>query len=87
MTKLKNIPTKELEQELSARKAEKDEREKPTPLKKPNWKPLKDECCDALKRIKIAGEAGSESEHEIYEAAMEAVFGNNIWNWIEAQNN
>ena len=86
MKAFEGIKTEDLEREIAARKAAKDEQEKPKPLHNPDFKPLIASCVAAIEKIEKEGDPEGDSKHWIYEAGMEAVFGKGVWNWIRDKN-
>lgn len=60
--------------------------EKPKPLDKPDFSALVGWCEEYVKGLD--GESGNdidEQEHFIFEAAMVAVYGSDVWKWINAR--
>lgn len=86
MSNITKLSTEELERELAARKASKDEQEKPKPLPNPDFKALQDSCIACIAKIEKEGDPEGDYKHWIYEAGMEAVFGKDVWKWINARN-
>lgn len=58
----------------------------PTPLPKEdiNWDPVIRACQERLTEYKKGTDTDSDIPHYIYEAAMSAVFGSNVWDWTQA---
>jgi len=55
---------------------------KPTKLENIEIDTLVQLCQDRIDEIADGDDVDSDLPHYIYEAAMEAVFGNNVWSWI-----
>lgn len=80
---LDSFSDKELKDELERR-----ERTKPTAppvLDNPNWKPLLDVCHDYLHELEVMGWADDDYKHYIYEAALDAIYGKDVWNFINGR--
>lgn len=56
----------------------------PKPLANPNWSALIETCQESLKEYQEGVETDSDCPHYIYEAAMSAVFGPDVWKWTRA---
>lgn len=83
---LKTLTDEQLEQELAARKAAKAEQEKPRPLPNPNFQRLQESCVACIEKIEKEGDPEGDCKHWIYESALEAVFGKDVWKWINSKN-
>jgi hypothetical protein len=53
----------------------------PVPLENPDFDRLKKLLADVLKNIDENDE-NDDTPHDVYESALEAVYGNTVWNWI-----
>jgi len=86
MTDLRNVPDELLEAELARRKAKANEPtgaiEPPTPLGTPYWGRLIEYCLSGIDEAARVGYIDKNFDHWVYEAALEAVFGPEIWTWI-----
>ena len=80
---LNNYPTKTLEIELERRKKELNA--PPAPLEKPDFNKLK-ELVVRLVKDEANGEDDDNRDHWIYEAAMDAVYGETYWKWHRERN-
>ena len=78
MMDLRYISTEELEQELERRRSLPP---KPRPLISPNFSELVRACSDYIDILEKQGET-SDSQHFIFEEAMNAVYGEDVWDWI-----
>ena len=56
--------------------------EKPEILSNPDFEELMELCQTSLDEIVENGELDSDTKEYIYEAAMEAVFGKAVWDYI-----
>ena len=74
---------RELAIELERRKKIKEEGEKPGPLFSPDFGPLRADVIAHIGDIAMKG-AGADDNREryIYEAAVAAVYGSDVWKWI-----
>lgn len=75
----------ELEQELERRKQKQAREERPKIQTAINWLPLITCCEEYMNELEVTGYVDEDSEHYIYEAAIEAIYGPNVWNWINKQ--
>ena len=85
MDELKCFDTEQLEAELKRHKEEEKGRNKPQPVANPDWSTVQRYCQEQVDTIFQGKYVDSDSDHYIYEAAMEAVFGRNVWSWINAR--
>ena len=84
MTDLSKISKEELKEEIEKREKEEEEREKPLPL------PMIDQdftqviklCESYINDLDKDGWVDEDMDHYIFEAAMEAVYGKSVWEWI-----
>ena len=79
MTDLRTATTEELQAELARREKE----ARPKPLDRPDWAPLIKLCEQQLDDVQ-AGESTDDSDldHYIYEEALIAVYGPDIFTWM-----
>jgi len=87
---LENMPEKEFREELELLKSsldslgrERDKKLKPNLVSAPDLKDLRDVCIEYIDFID--GDDYHEDNdyaHYIFEAALETVYGKNVWNWI-----
>ena len=82
MDNLKAFDTEQLEAELERRREEEEARNKPQPLADPNWFYVEKMCTSYVEELSIGQRPHGDSKHYIFEAAMEAVFGREVWGWI-----
>jgi len=54
----------------------------PGPVAEPNFDELIDACKEHIETIVRTGNRGKHDEHYIYELAVEAVFGEGIFDWM-----
>jgi len=74
--KLKDFSNEELLEELAKRKT------LPQPLADPNFSALVTLVTDYVEDI----QNDDDMEHWVFEAAIEAVYGHDIWNYLNARN-
>jgi len=82
MTILGKLSIKELEQELERRAIE----SAPRPLANPDLRILRETCQAHIDSI-AAGtfHEDDDDQHYIFEEAIEALYGKDIWDWIQEQ--
>lgn len=73
-----------LKKELVRRDIQAKEASKPKPLKSPNLSLLQ-EACDYYINSLFNKEYSKDAEYYIYEKALEALYGDNIFDWINDQ--
>ena len=78
-----DMSIEELEQLLDKKK--KDKNKAPAPLDTPNFNGISDLVTGYIKDIGNDLEP-KDIEHWCYEACVEAIYGRNIWNWINNRN-
>jgi len=71
--------------ELRAELEKKEAREAKIPqkLESIDWGRLTGHCCRYVQHIADNGNAPKGGDHFIYAKALEAVFGGNIWDWVD----
>ena len=78
--------TEELEEELNKRKAIQHERDmasrKPALVENPNFTELIGECDLALENVIQNGGGIHERERYVYVDAMQALYGDNVFDWM-----
>lgn len=79
---LKNFSSEELEAELAKRKKDK---QRPKPLESPNFKNLIELVEKSIPEYLENGHVDDDFDHYVFEAAMEAIYGKNIWKWWNKQ--
>ena len=70
---------KELERRLGAKAIPKPQR-----VECPDYRYLVELCNNYCKEVSNYGIPDEELKHLIFEAAMTAVYGNSIWDWVNA---
>ena len=80
MTMFNEYSDEELQQELERRRNKKAR--KPKPVENPDFSTLIETCQKNIDFLVTEGGDDSDWEYWIYEAAMEAVFGKVVWDWI-----
>lgn len=83
---LANYTDEQLEKELKRRKEERNKYPKPTPLRNIDWKDVKRLCIRYIEDMGLdEDDVDEDYPIYIYEAAIEAVFGGEVWKWINAR--
>jgi hypothetical protein len=77
--------TKQLEDELARRKREAEEGAKPKPIESPDWTGVQATCESYVEALFRRGYVDSDDKQWIFEAAMEAVFGKDVWPWVNSR--
>lgn len=76
---LEEFTDTELEEELNRRKKQ---NAAPTPLDSPDWEPVKSACEEIVKSIiNETYHMDDDSSHYVFEEAMKAVYGKDIFKW------
>lgn len=60
----------------------------PTPLAEPCFDKLREECIDYIEWLStddVSDDGDADRVHYIYEAAVKAVFGDNIFDWMNGR--
>jgi len=57
-------------------------REVPKPIENPDWSGVIQNCQERLKEYVEGAQTDSDLPHYVYEAAMSAVFGPDVWDWL-----
>lgn len=80
---LDSYTDEQLQQELAERKRQKDEAEKPRQLETVDLMHLRKSCQAQIDCIAVHGDYDdNDADHYIYEAAMTAIFGKDVFKWI-----
>ena len=86
---IRNYTNEQLEAELERRMEEEKAKKMPVvlPISARAWDPIVSVCQEEIKQIAESGYSDSDEDIKeyIYEAAMEAVYGKSIWDWIREQ--
>ena len=82
MVAIENIPDEALQEELERRKREKEEREKPKPVENPDWRVVYSLCTGYIEALAASGWPQKDSEEYVFEEAMMAVYGRDVFSWI-----
>ena len=81
---LENISTEELKAVLYRRQKAEQELLKPKQLKSPNIEPLQKICQEYIDELVKDGYVDDNFDHDIYECAMETIFGKDVWKFINS---
>ena len=79
---LRQCDIEDLIAELERREKEREEKERPKPVANPDWSHVQQLCEENIEHLAAHGYEPKDMDHYIYEAAIEAVFGKNVWVWI-----
>lgn len=79
---IKQFSVSELEKELERRKRL---RVIPNPVDDPDYKDLIGVCKQYLHELAEYGHADDDYEHYIFEAAMTAIFGKDVWKFVNSK--
>ena len=85
MNKLEVFDTEQLEAELARRKEEEERRAMPKPLEAQDWERVARYCEGYVNALHSEGSVHPDHKQYIFEAAMEAAFGREVWKWINAK--
>ena len=85
MNDLECFDTEQLEAELEKRKQKKEEKVKPKPISNPDWIHVETLCQEYVDMLFRGGKDYGDFDDYIFEAAIEAVFGKDVWSWIGAR--
>jgi len=80
---LKQCTTEELQGEL-ARRVEAEKAPMPEVLFNPDYTNLTSLCKEYLRQV-AKNQDTSDLQHYIFEAAIEAAYGRNVWKWINGK--
>lgn len=83
MTDLKKMPTYMLEAELQRRKDAALQRPEPVPT--PDWSVVHQAIVGAVLELDEEGFVDEDLDHAVFEAALEAVYGPDVWHWWNAK--
>lgn len=75
------VTDQDLEAELERRRKAKEEAAIPKPLAAQDFTALREVCARYIKEL-ADDEYDEDTEHYIYEAAMTALYGKKVWDWI-----
>jgi len=76
---LKEYSIEELKSEIERREQDNI----PKPISAPDWSPVIETCVSHITEI-ANGDYDTDGKHWVYESAMEAVFGESVWTWINS---
>lgn len=80
------ISTEELQLEIDSRKKKKQKLAKPKQLFQSNIDPLRKICQEYIDYLANDGFEDNDFDHYIFEVAIEAIFGPDVWKYINDQN-
>ena len=79
MKDLKNYTKDELLEEIERR--DRRRKDRPIQVKDPDFGPAVKYAEELMNDIE-KGEVNDDAQHYVYETVMEAVYGKDVWNWI-----
>ena len=79
---LESFDDEQLEAELMRRKRERERAEMPTPIINPDWSHVIMLCAGYIAELAKANHEPKDSREYIFEAAIEAIYGEKVWQWI-----
>lgn len=82
---IEQLEIEELEREIEIRKELLRKKNKPQEIKEKNWTLVIKYCLNYIDDLYEDGYVDSDLKQYIFEAAMQAVFGGNVWEWIRKQ--
>jgi anti-sigma regulatory factor (Ser/Thr protein kinase) len=78
---LSEFSDEELERELNQRERQQS---KPTQLPHPDWSVVKTNAEEYLEYLVEHGRADEDADHYIFESVMDALYGSDIWQFINS---
>lgn len=72
----------ELEAEMDRREAEREAAKRPKPIENPDFSILLDNCAEYIKQLSANGYYDDDLKDYVFEAAVEAIYGRDIWDWV-----
>ena len=89
MATTENLSAEGLQKEIDRLQAELEQRRKerelatmPKPVENPDWTEVKKMCQEVIDGLAKEGWYDEDLKHYIYESAMEAVFGKDVFTWM-----
>lgn len=82
---IETLTDKQLQVELERREKNRRERNKPQQLETVGIDNLRKLCQEYIDKLYKSGYASDDFRQCIFEAAVEAVFGKSVWEWIREQ--
>lgn len=82
---LENMTVEQLREELAKREKEIKDQEKPKLLENKDFSKVVEYCVEYIEELNVNGYADEDLRHYIYEAAMTACFGDDVWVWVRKQ--
>jgi hypothetical protein len=79
---IEQLSDAELEAEMARRKAEKEAAKRPKPLPEPDFSNVVKQCAEYIKQLSADGYYDDDTKQYIFEAAVEAVYGRDVWDWV-----
>lgn len=85
MNNLSQLTDEQLQQELQKRMEKKKQKEKPKQLENPDFSRLREYCQEYIDHLDKNGYEDDDIQHYIYEEALQAIFGRDVFGWINKQ--
>lgn len=82
MGDLEQYSAEDLQAELERREKAERERAKPKPLDNPDWASVLKECQWYIDECHAHGYEPKDSRHYIYASTIAAIYGPDVWDWI-----
>ena len=80
-----DVGTEELKAELARREQDAKQVSAPQPREMPNYSQLIAVCHDYIHELATLGYADEDYPHYIYEAALTAIYGEDVWKFINSK--
>lgn len=77
-----SLTDEQLEREIERRKSIREKEERPKPLKNPDLSKLIKVCEERIKECEDGEGEDSDTPHYIYESAMQAIYGDDVFKWL-----
>lgn len=83
---LSKVSIEKLQAEIDSRKTPKQPKPKPLPYEERNYATLNELCEEYVNQVDAIGCVEDGMNGYIFESAIEAVFGRDVWDWINKFN-
>lgn len=84
---LNDTPTADLEAEIARRKNEQEDAARPRPLVQPELSRLERYLAEGIEAVASHKRLPKDFDNFVYELAMEAFYGRDIWKWWNSTGN
>lgn len=72
----------ELEAEMKRRREAMEAAKRPKPMPSPDFSNVVSQCAEYIKQLSTLGYSDEDLKDYVFEAAVEAIYGQNIWDWV-----